>query len=941
MLDLLLSGEQRLFRRAQVRQVLLYLRDTEFDRYVANLKEVLSSSDVRFHIKQVVFALLADLSEPVQAEWDVLSSLAGRDFSDPITRQVWATLHHPPWFRLVDSLGLVQQWLDDTDEAFVDQTVLLLRVIQRGLPDRVAELVEPYVDKSEIWNARLLHLAVWADWNQGRRFLELMLQLIDKGVLDDAKGPIAVNSDFWSLLYEFQHTHQSWGCEVAGHYFNRRRQLSLDAGQPNPFDYNEGTIENSQFAEGTLERFGTEAPETFVREVLPFMQAVIEDCATRERNGLLLDPIWSFRIYQSGYIIADALLQAMEKALSKLAVQHPETYRSTVAPLRGSQFETVQYLLIRSLASNAELFANEAVDHLRTKPECLKMGYLSDPHWATRQLIESISPYCSDENLQQLELLLLGYYPEWERSALGRRQYGYAQFTLLTGIASTRLSQDAKRRLEELRRKFGRPEPDVPRPMRAETVPSPIPEQAAEKMSDNQWLAAILRHGGEGPGFGLDGHLVGGAFQLSQILENQVKQEPRRFAELVLKFPDDANPLYFEAVLRGISDANLGMETVVKVCLRCHRIDGRSLGREICEPIAGSAHDNVPPEALDLVAWYATEDHDPEQELWRTQVAPREEYYYRGDILSNGINTSRGRAAQALAILVESDHQRIMHLQPALEKMVQDPSIAVRSCVAQALIAVLRFDRDLAVELFRQLCNTEDALLQTPFIERFMYFALQTHFRELEPILERMVNSEMFDVASTGARQACLAALDLPEAAAMAGLCLSGSESQRIGAAQVMAANVKVATCRSVYEDALVSLFNDPIERVRSEAANCFRSFEGDDLVGYEHLIAQFVSSDAFPKSRFPLLMALERSTAKLPEVTLSVCERFIDVAGLAAGDISTREAGDADTVIQLTLRAYQQSSDETNRARSLDLIDKLMEYGAYGISGALEELKR
>ena len=82
LLDLLLSGEQRLFRRAQVRQILLYLRDTEFDRYIGNLEETLSSADVRFHIKQVIFALLADLSEPVKEEWDVLSRFAGRDFSN-------------------------------------------------------------------------------------------------------------------------------------------------------------------------------------------------------------------------------------------------------------------------------------------------------------------------------------------------------------------------------------------------------------------------------------------------------------------------------------------------------------------------------------------------------------------------------------------------------------------------------------------------------------------------------------------------------------------------------------------------------------------------------------------------------------------------------------------------------------------------------------------
>ena len=945
LLDLLVSGEQRLFRRAQVRQILLYLRDTEFDRYIDDLKEVLSSPDVRFHVKQVVFALLADLLEPVKREWDVVSYFARRDFNDSVTRQAWMTVRRPAWFRLVDSLGLVQQWLEDPDEAFVDQTVLLLGVIQRESPDRIAELAETYVGKSECWKNRLFRLAVWGDWSQGRRFLELMLRLIDEGVLDEARGPIAVNSDFWSLVYRLQFQHQSWGCEVTGHYFNRRRRLSLNAGQPNPFDYNEGTITNSQSAEDTLVRFGSDAPESFVQEVLPFMQAVVADCASKERGGLLLDPIWSHRVFQSGYGIEDALLKAMELALCELATQCPSAYCSVIEPLRDSPFETIQYLLIRSLAANGLLFADEGVDQLCRRPEHLEIGYLSDSYWAARQLIESISPHCSDDKLKQLETLILGYYPDWERSSPGKREYGYAQFTLLSGIVPTRRSGEANKRLEELRRKFGQPAPKAPIPMKAEWVPSPIPEQAAEKMSDDQWLSAIRQYDSERPGVGQDGHFIGGAPQLSQVLENQVRQEPKRFAGLVLKFPDDANPSYFKAVLRGITNANLDLETVVRVCERCHQFEGRPLGGEICELIAGLAKDKVPPEALDLVVWYATEDADPQQELWRTQVTPQitpeVEYYYRGDILTNGINASRGRAAQALARLIESDHQRITHFQPALGKMVQDPSIAVRSCVAQAPIAVLRFDRDLAVGLFRQLCNTEDALLRTHFVERFMYFALQTHFRELAPILERMVNSVIPDVASTGARQACLAALDLPEASTLADLCLSGSEPQRVGVAHVMAANIRVATCRSFCEDALVSLFNDPSEQVRSEAAKCFRRFEGDDLVGYEHLIAQFVRSDAFPKSRFSLLIALERTTAKLPEVTLSACERFIAIAGLAAGDISTGEAGDADMVIKLTLRTYQQSSDDSIRARSLDLIDKLMEFGAYGIHDALEEIDR
>ena len=227
-------------------------------------------------------------------------------------------------------------------------------------------------------------------------------------------------------------------------------------------------------------------------------------------------------------------------------------------------------------------------------------------------------------------------------------------------------------------------------------------------MSDEQWLSAIYHHDTDTHEFTQDGDFVGGALELSRILKDRAKHEPRRFTELVLKIPDHANPLYFEAILHGLSDTGLDIEAIVRVCERCHRIEGRPLGRYICEPIANLAQGKVPSEALDLVAWYATEDPDPQQEMWRTQVSPGKGYYYDGDILNAAINTNRGRAAEAMAKLIEYDQKRITYFQPALEKMVQDPSVAVRSCVAQTLLAVLRHDRDLAVKLFRQLCNTEE-----------------------------------------------------------------------------------------------------------------------------------------------------------------------------------------------------------------------------------------
>ena len=941
LLSLLLSVEQGLFRRAQVRQILLYQRDAEFERYIANLKEILASSDVRFHIKQVAFALLADVSQPVEEEWDVLSHFAGRDFSDAMTRHAWTVLHRPSWFQLLDSLGLLQQWLGDSDEEFIDRIVLLFGSLQSQYPDRVAEMVEPYVRMSERWNSRLTNLAQWADWSGGRRFLELMLRLIDEGILDDARGPLAVNGDFWSLLYTLQSKQPSWGCEVVGHYFNRRHMLSRDAGESDPFDNNDGTIPDSQSSERILLELANHAPKSFVHEILPFMQKVIEDTAATDDGGLRLDSNWSHRIFKSVYGIRDALLSAMEIALSRLAIQEIELYRSVVKPILDSPFETIQYLLIRSLASNGSCFADEGIDHICQEPERLRIGYASDSFGATRQLIESLSPHCSDERLKQLESLLLGYYPEWEKTEFGRRVYGYAQFALLSGIEAARRSQEVDKRLGELRRKFGQNEPEPPSPIRTGTFQSPIPENAAEKMSDEQWLAAIRQHANSDHRVWQRGPFVGGAYELARVLENQVKKDPARFAELILRFPDDANVSYFEAVLRGISDATLDAEIVVRVCERCHRIDGNPVGRAICALIANMGHVKIPSSALDLVVWYATEDLDPDQELWRTPASPAGNPYYRGDILEHGINTVRGSAARALAKIIESDPDRASYLQPALDKMVQDPSIAVRSCVAQTLIPVLRYDRDLAVALFKQLCNTEDALLQTHYIEWFIYYGNQTHFDELSRVLLRMVNSQVPQVASAGARQACLAAMDSNEAAAIADICLSGSEAQKIGAARVLADNVMAATYRSFCEDALIKLFGDPSDEVRAEATRCFQRFEGPQLEGFDYLIKQFVSSGAFPENYHRLLTALEESTAKLAEITLSACERFIDVAGMAASDILTGRAGDADIVVKLTLRTYQQSADEAIRARSLDLIDKLMEHSAYGVDSALENFER
>ena len=435
LLELLTRDEQALFRRTQVRQILLYLREVERDRYLRDIEEVLLSDDVRFHIKQVIFGLLADLSEPTEEEWGILSSFDLEDLRNPSSRQVWALLRGAsPWFRLVDSLGLVQEWLESTDEDLVDQMAIMLLGVQQRLPERTAELLSPHVGESERWNERLLWLAQQTDWSNGRSYFELILRLIDEGVLDTAVLPVAVNSDFWSLLSNLERRRPAWACEVIGHYLSRRRELSLQAGQPNPFHHSSGTIPFSYFSREIIPSCASGAPKAFAMEVLPFLCAVLEDVERTESEGLEVDPVWSHRFFPSGYSAQSIILEGIATAFSELAVHEPDEFQALAEPLKHSQSETVQYLLIRGFTSNAARFADEGLYHLCERPERLNVGHLSDRRWTVRKFIEAAASHASPEAVERVENVILGFYPDWERSEEGRIFQGVAQLALLGGI---------------------------------------------------------------------------------------------------------------------------------------------------------------------------------------------------------------------------------------------------------------------------------------------------------------------------------------------------------------------------------------------------------------------------------------------------------------------------------------------------------------------------
>lgn len=957
LLDYLLCREQHLFYRTQVRQILFYRKQQNFNLYLDDVNDLLTHSGIRFHIKKIVFTLLADLNNPTEEEWEILKDLINNQ-TGAVNHQVWQLLSiSSNWFQLIDNLGVLEDWLNNNE--FVDKAIDIFFGIQRSFgdqSDRIAELLEPYIGLSDEWRRRFLFLMTWCNVEQGRRFFELFLQLIDDGTLDDARGPIAINSDFWSLIYLLPEKQPQWSCEVIGHYLNRRLQLSLAQGQVNPFDWNNPTIPDSQLIEHIFLLSAKNSPLEFVDNVLPFMLQIIELNTDKTLPTPWKDFVWEDRIYGTDHELRSVMLTAMSTALRTIASKQPETLVqiNNKFQLKESRFETIQYLLICAYAANGEFFADDAIDYLCEEPARFQMGYSislgngnAAQYWATKELLDAVTPHCSDIHLQKLEASVLNYYPEWENDYTYRKYRGYAQLILLSSIASTRRNRQVISRLQELERKFtdlrlteAPAKIDPPENIGARIVDSPIPENATEKMTDDQWLNAISRYDYPDGAYSFErtGSLKGGASQLSFNLQKEVSKNPLRFANLIQQFSNQASLHYFNAVIRGISESEikLDVDTLSKVLQVCHQLPEKPCGINISQLFQKLAKLSWENSAFDILIDYALNDPDPKQETQQS-IIKTDNSSNQEDFSLLGINSVRGSAIRAIALLIFANKERANYFRGVFPQIVTDSSIAVRACAAKMLTALLNYDRDLAVNLFFILCETDDILLGVQEVEEFLYYALYTHYSILSPILERMIISDESTVIRAGARQCCLASLNNEEANTLVDICLNGNVVHRTAAAEIFRANLHSAYFRQYCENNLIPLFSDPDEQVRKEVSRCFSKFEGDGLANYTNLIEKFVNSPAFSTSCDSLIRALEKTTAKLPEITCLVCEKFVDSFGIQSGDIRTGSAGDSRIISKLLIRVYSQNvrKDEL-QSRCLNVVDRMLEIGSYGLDKAL-----
>ena len=922
----LTGSEQHVFRRGQVRQVLAYLRDADRVRYVGELIELLSEDGIRLHLKELAFALLAGVTDPGEDEWAVwdlwlppaLKALQeGAPNANPVSELAWRKFFgSPSWFGFAEQRGVVARWLGSGNDRLADMAVTYLGVHHRNAPDRVAALLEPYTDRGGQWPARLRSFMQRATFQASRRLFDLFLRLVNDGTLDEARGPSAENTSFWSMIYTPSRSGPELNPEALAHGLRRRLSI-IQATGDNP-GRREFLGHDPYLASMAVES-AAKVPALWVEHLLPVVLE-ISDAALGGDAPPRRDAVWRFRIKSDHPRGEDACLDALAHALGALARKGKVDLSDTVVDLRRRDTYTANILLLALYAGGCERYANEATALFCDEPWRFECGYSDNLRWCAIEAIQAIFPHCSRDMRERLESVILGYSPPFERSKNGYRWSGNAQFSLLSAIPVELRSARVSARVAELERKFGEPEGE-PRGSLGGWIGPPIESHGIDRMTDDDWLRAIAKYSGEFPAHSTFPDFKGGAPELAQALAGRVREEPDRFARLSLRFPSDANPVYLGMTLTALKDASVETDVKLGVCRKAFADAPGGCGRNIAD-LLGSIGAPLPDDAVEMLHWLMTEHDDPAAELWR-ENAPTDGKYHHGNISDFGLNSTRGGVAIAITGLIRRDAGYIDRFQRTLERMVRDPSPAVLSWVAETLQVVAFHDSVLGMRLFLNFDVADVRLLATRHVRDFIRERLGDSFSDLRPVLERMLRSSELEVCEVGARLVSLAHLLGQDAAHLVEEGLQGDPHQRLGVAQVAAANVANSECRRWSLKTLPALFNDDCAEVRSEASSCFQQLKDEPLDMYVDLIVAFCDSRASQEDSYWLLQLLEDSLSRLPGMICRVCEQLLDRLTEGTPDIRTGRV-DFHTLANLVFRTYQQHQNDEWTSAALDLIDRL-----------------
>ena len=292
------------------------------------------------------------------------------------------------------------------------------------------------------------------------------------------------------------------------------------------------------------------------------------------------------------------------------------------------------------------------------------------------------------------------YWPAW----------GHLQKVLLPFLDSTRITQ----RTKELIMVLNRNNWVLPNRFHgfylygpARPVLSTINKNATN-LSDKTWLGIIksnvdenysgMREKDDGEYYYESSH-----WSFAQDLGSCVKNDPTRYAKLLLKFPHDCFPGYYSSVLYGLRNPELqaiDFDLLCDVVRHSWDISSDSIPMAIAHIICERPEENWPMDIIDYLIKISTSNLRPIGNERLIISHDNDPFPTLEDIAMSVPNCPRGAAVNAIGKLLTYHSDLVEKFEPVMEELAQDESDIIRFALVKCIVALYEHDPAFSIDIF-------------------------------------------------------------------------------------------------------------------------------------------------------------------------------------------------------------------------------------------------
>ncbi|MBP1949346.1 NACHT domain-containing protein [Virgibacillus litoralis] len=940
------KSNQTLLRREQLRQAMIMLIQEKFYNFAQLARDILYSNSIRFHLKHLVLEVIGQSLEYDMETEELIIELIKNDYWRSHVLET-VIIGNSIGIKLLAKKGYLREWIMSTNDTEANISINLLSSIKTSFPNELIELLNQLAEGNSDLQDRLLGVIGWDTEKDSEEIFDLRIKL-------------AKNKKY--------HHYSNWNSLAKKYPLRAILYIEAILEAIEDLSYlNEGNgknrIENwykSDMKELLLiaEKYPIQVWDRLLSQIEKYNQ----------QNEREMDE-YKWKHNYGEFSIIEGTIRLIRKAGSVMAKNDPSEFIKRANCALENYSEAIKEFVFESISHFPPNYADYGISlFLNNGDRIIQLGenrFNMPKRKIAREIIQSLSPYCSNDLFGELEKLIYCYHEPDELELAGwclrNRKEGYflnfywgeTQYLLLSKLDNKRTSDKVNNLIKVLKRRYNEKSDHEIANVKSYgggVINSKLDSNLL-KISDNSWLNILHNSKVKEDRTKLwtkdkSGALVESSiFQFSSSLERVAKTNPERFGNLAMHLSSDVSPSYIAAIIRTLAlkeyDSDMEVhewhpaskETIINVLDKHLNVNSREVSLAFCRLVRARDDINWPENIINVLKYLSTNHPDPEKEtmnLYRNDWDGSMATLSSTELFDNSINCVRGVAVDAIGKLLWRDPKSLNSFEDTIQNILKDPHPSVRISLVGTLIPIINIDKHKAVNWYVKNCIEDLRVVEERYSIIFMNYTIKEHYDKLGLILERMICCEHEEVVIFGSRMVTAYYIIHDIFEEQVKKCINGSLNQRKGV--IKAAGELIGN--EGFSNKSIKILDGFLENyevdLKEEMDNVFRL----DFNKFKHLedfMKKYIKSPYFNDSSnlIYILLEYEDDLMEFSDILLSLSSEISENWADETRDFSNRLRLVSTELPKLLIRLYNDTLRINNKVMldtCLDIWDNFFE---------------